>query len=49
MTEPKNAILKQYQKLCAIDGATLKFDDEALEEIASLVSSERLEQEGLEA
>ena len=30
LTEPKNAILKQYQKLFAIDGANLKFDDDAI-------------------
>jgi len=36
LTEPKNAILKQYQKLFAIDGANLKFDDDALREVASL-------------
>ena len=35
LTEPKNAILKQYQKLFAIDGVTLKFDDDALAEVAN--------------
>jgi len=47
LTEPKNAILKQYQKLCAIDGATLKFDDEALEEIASLAIERKTGARGL--
>lgn len=36
LTEPKNAIIKQYQKLFAIDGVKLKFEDEALREIAKL-------------
>ena len=32
--EPKNAILKQYQKLLNLDEVDLKFDDGALEAIA---------------
>ncbi|MDR2650760.1 MAG: ATP-dependent Clp protease ATP-binding subunit ClpX [Prevotellaceae bacterium] len=31
LTEPKNAIIKQYQKLFAIDKIKLDFDDEALD------------------
>ncbi len=34
LKEPKNAILKQYQKLLALDEVELKFDDTALEAIA---------------
>lgn len=34
MTKPKNAILKQYQKLFEIDSVKLSFDDEALDVIA---------------
>ncbi len=34
LKEPKNAILKQYQKLLALDEVDLKFDDTALEAIA---------------
>lgn len=34
LREPKNAILKQYQKLLALDEVKLDFDDEALEAIA---------------
>ncbi len=34
LKEPKNAILKQYQKLLALDEVELKFDDSALEAIA---------------
>lgn len=34
LKEPKNAIIKQYQKLLALDEVDLRFDDEALEVIA---------------
>jgi ATP-dependent Clp protease ATP-binding subunit ClpX len=34
LTEPKNAIVKQYQKLLELDGVALEFDEEALESIA---------------
>ena len=34
LKEPKNAILKQYQKLLALDEVDLQFDSEALEAIA---------------
>ena len=33
MTKPKNALVKQYQKLFAIDGVELEFTSEALEKI----------------
>ena len=34
LTEPKNAILRQYEKLLAMDGVKLVFEDDALEWIA---------------
>ena len=34
LKEPRNAILKQYQKLLALDEVDLRFDDSALEAIA---------------
>ncbi|MBF0787301.1 MULTISPECIES: ATP-dependent Clp protease ATP-binding subunit ClpX [unclassified Streptococcus] len=34
LTEPKNALVKQYQTLLSYDGVELEFDREALEEIA---------------
>ncbi|MBD3878447.1 MAG: ATP-dependent Clp protease ATP-binding subunit ClpX [Quinella sp. 1Q5] len=34
MTKPKNALIKQYQKLMQMDGAKLTFEDEALRLIA---------------
>ena len=35
LREPKNAILKQYQKLLALDEVDLRFEDDALEAIAA--------------
>lgn len=34
LTEPKNALAKQYKELFAIDGVELEFEDDALEAIA---------------
>ncbi|WP_323958564.1 ATP-dependent Clp protease ATP-binding subunit ClpX [Arthrobacter sp. JZ12] len=34
LTEPKNALIKQYQKMFALDGVELVFEPEALEAIA---------------
>ena len=34
MTEPKNAIIKQFQKLVGYDGVKLTVEDEAVREIA---------------
>ncbi len=36
LVEPKNALIKQYQKLFELDGVELEFSPEALEEIAEL-------------
>ena len=36
LKEPKNAILKQYQKLLAMDEVKLEFEDGALEAIADM-------------
>ncbi len=35
LTEPKNALVKQYQTLLSYDGVSLEFEQEALESIAS--------------
>ena len=35
LSEPKNAILRQYQKLLALDEVDLQFEDDAMEAIAS--------------
>lgn len=34
LTEPKNALIKQYKKLFELDGVELKFTDEAINTIA---------------
>ncbi len=36
LSEPKNSLVKQYQKLLEMDGVELEFDSEALLEVASL-------------
>ena len=35
LTEPKNALTKQYEKMLSLDGVDLHFEEDALEEIAS--------------
>lgn len=47
LKEPKNAIVKQYQKLFAIDEVNLKIDDEALRAIASLALKRKTGARGL--
>lgn len=47
MTKPKNSIIKQYQKLFALDGANLIFEDEALEKIADLAIARKTGARGL--
>lgn len=41
LKEPKNAILKQYKKLLALDEVDLCFDDSAYEEIAELAMKKK--------
>ena len=36
LTEPKNSLTKQYEKLFRMDGVKLSFDQEALEAVAEL-------------
>ncbi len=38
MTEPKNSIVRQFQKLFSMENATLEFADSALHEVARLAS-----------
>ncbi|HEX5625042.1 MAG TPA: ATP-dependent Clp protease ATP-binding subunit ClpX [Saprospiraceae bacterium] len=47
LTLPKNAIIKQYQKLFAIDGIHLEFKKEAIEAIAGLAFENKLGARGL--
>ncbi len=49
LKEPKNAILKQYQKLLALDEVDLQFDDEALEAISRKALERKTGARGLRA
>ena len=47
LVEPKNAITKQYQKLMAMDGVQLRFEDEALDYIVDKAIEFKLGARGL--
>jgi len=47
LQEPKNAILKQYQALFALDGIELEFETEVIEYIASLAKEKGVGARGL--
>ncbi|MBO7535959.1 MAG: ATP-dependent Clp protease ATP-binding subunit ClpX [Bacilli bacterium] len=49
LNEPKNAILKQYAVMFKMDGVDLEFEDEAVEEIASLAINQHTGARGLRA
>ena len=49
LTEPKNALVKQYQKLLAMDGVELKFTPDALEAIADKAIERKTGARGLRA
>ena len=49
LTEPKNAIVKQYKKLFGYDGIELEFEDEALREIAAKTIANKTGARGLRA
>ena len=49
LTEPKNALIKQYQKLFEMDGAELEFEEDALRAIASLAEKRNTGARGLRA
>ena len=49
LKEPKNAIVKQYQKLLELDGVDLTFEDEALEAIAERSFERKTGARGLRA
>jgi len=48
MTEPENALTKQYAALCAAEGATLEFTEDGIREVAriAMLLNERLENIG---
>lgn len=47
LSEPKNALVKQYQKLFALEGVELHFTDEALREVAKIALSRKSGARGL--
>ena len=49
LTEPKSAIIKQYQKLFEMDGVDLVFEEEAIREIARLSAARNTGARGLRA
>ncbi|MGN6407790.1 MAG: ATP-dependent Clp protease ATP-binding subunit ClpX [Curtobacterium sp.] len=49
LTEPKNALVKQYHRMFELDGVTLEFDREALEAIADLAVARKTGARGLRA
>ena len=49
LKEPRNALVKQYEKLVELDGAELEFDDDALKAIASKAIERKSGARGLRA
>ena len=49
ITEPKNAIVKQYQASMAYDGVELEFTDEAVNSIAAMAIKQKTGARGLRA
>lgn len=49
LTEPDNAVLKQYKELLSVDGVSLIFTDEAIDEIARVAFEENENSENLGA
>jgi len=49
LTTPKNALVKQYQRMFVLDGVQLEFEPDALEEIATLAAVRQTGARGLRA
>ena len=49
LTEPKNSLVKQYQKLLAMDGVELSFEPKALKELAKIALGRKTGARGLRA
>ena len=49
LTEPKNSLVKQYQKLLAMDGVELVFETKALKELAKIALARKTGARGLRA
>ena len=49
LTEPKNALVRQYQRMFELDGVELEFERDALEAIADLAKLRQTGARGLRA
>jgi ATP-dependent Clp protease ATP-binding subunit ClpX len=49
LTEPKNALVKQYRKLLAMDGVSLDFEPDALRALAKAALTRKTGARGLRA
>jgi ATP-dependent Clp protease ATP-binding subunit ClpX len=49
LTEPRNALVRQYQRLFELDGVELEFDDDALEAVAEKAEARKTGARGLRA
>lgn len=49
LSEPKNALIKQYKKMFAIDGVDLIFKDDAIHQVAKIASERKVGARGLRA
>lgn len=49
LTEPKNAITKQYQRLFEMDGILIEFEEDALQEVAKIAIKKKTGARGLRA
>ena len=49
LVKPKNALVKQYEKLFEMDGITLRFEEEALEKIVEMTQEKAMGARGLRA
>jgi ATP-dependent Clp protease ATP-binding subunit ClpX len=49
LKEPRNAIIRQYAKLCEIDGCELMFDDDGIEKIVDIALKRKTGARGLRA
>ena len=47
LTKPKNALIKQYQKLFEFENVKLRFTDDALEAVAALAMERKVGARGL--
>ncbi|MFP6764996.1 MAG: ATP-dependent Clp protease ATP-binding subunit ClpX, partial [Planctomycetaceae bacterium] len=47
LTEPKNSLIRQYEKFFEMEGATIEFSDDAIREIASIAAAKETGARGL--